>query len=301
MGARFRIRVGVEECVCQLLEDKAPNVCRIFRSALPLRSFAVHAKFAEEELIIMLPFWTEAENFRDEGNIQGDVSFYPNRQTLCLFYGHVTPFGKPGNVFARLVEGQEAMRRAAQIVLDRGSLPAMIYLEGAEEGETSFPTSQPETSLTPRVRSFLANVWAVEPPDVRALRDFKRPLMGNLPCVLYACFDLFWASENLQVCRDMARRRTLSLSDLNRMTAALLARTRSRLAHWDMKDTVALLDESVTYFSRGGPLTTEEYMSITQDLLLALDRVQSWIDAMIPWSKLDRSLSLYAPPDFASV
>lgn len=290
MGTRFRVRIGSEECVCEL-EDAAPNVSAILRRALPIRTFATHAKFAGHELVVMLPFWTEAENFiRPEGNVEGDVCFYPGRQTLCVFYGDVTPFGKPGNVLARLVEGKDAMRRAARAVLEQGSLPVSVYLEGDDEGQAALPSSGPETALSRRVRAFLDPVWGQEPDDVRALRTFTRPLMGNTPCVLYACFDLFWAGENLQTCRELARQGRLSVPDLNDMTAALLERTRRRLAHWEMPATVSLLADCVNYFGRTGPATTDEYLSITRDLLVALGRVQSWIDALIPWAKLDRAL-----------
>lgn len=294
MATRFRVRIGDEECVCEAAEA-APSVAAMLRHALPVRTFATHAKFAGHELILMLPFWTEAENFiRPEGNVEGDVCFYPGRQTLCIFYGHVTPFGKPGNVLARLVEGEDAMRRAARAVLERGTLPATVFLEGEEEGQGALPLSPPETALTPRVRTFLDSVWGQEPDDVRALRTFTRPLMGNTPCVLYACFDLFWAGETLQTCRELLREGRLSLPDLNRTTAALLERTRRRLAHWEMPATVSLLADCVDYFGSKGPAIADEYDSITRDLLVALGRVQSWIDALIPWAKLDGALAAEA-------
>ncbi|MBI3978004.1 MAG: DUF3830 family protein [Chloroflexi bacterium] len=292
MGTRFHVRIGSEECVCELMDDDAPRLSAAFRRALPVKGFASHAKFGGEELAVMLPFWAEAENrIRLDGNVEGDVGYYPGKQTLTIFYGHVTPFGKPGGVLALLVEGKEAMRRAAQEVMDKGSLPASVFLEGYEEGQAPFLPPAVETPLTPRVRSFLEAVWSQEPADVQLLRTVTKPPMGNMPPVFYANFDLFWAGENLQTCREVAGRGDVALADLNRMTGALLDRTRRRLAHWEMPDTCALLADSAGYFTSGGPATTEEYLSITADLLVTLDRVQSWIDAMIPWAKLDRALS----------
>ena len=44
--------------------------------AMPCESFSVHAKFAGEELIVMVPFFSEPENeiFAVE---PGDIGYYP--------------------------------------------------------------------------------------------------------------------------------------------------------------------------------------------------------------------------------
>jgi hypothetical protein len=53
--------------------------------------------------------------------------------------------------------------------------------------------------LVEELREFTVDRWIGEPPDVAALRRFTLPPMGNLPCVLYCNFDLFWG------CRSCAR------------------------------------------------------------------------------------------------
>jgi hypothetical protein len=126
VGARFRIQIGDEVFYGELLEDKAPNICRAFRSQLPINSFSVHAKFAGRELIIMVPFFAEAENEILEVQ-PGDIAYYPGRQTICIFYGDTTPFGKV-SVFARLIGPPAALRRAGDLVLERGWLPARLEL-----------------------------------------------------------------------------------------------------------------------------------------------------------------------------
>ena len=58
-----------------------------------LDSTMVHAKFAGDETIVMVPFFAEQENGKTDV-VAGDIGYYPGRQTLCLFYGRTTPFGE---------------------------------------------------------------------------------------------------------------------------------------------------------------------------------------------------------------
>ena len=60
----------------------------------------VHAKFAGEETIVMVPFFAEQENPKLDV-VAGDIGYYPGRQTICLFYGETKPFGEV-SYFARV-------------------------------------------------------------------------------------------------------------------------------------------------------------------------------------------------------
>ena len=83
---------------------------------MPCESFSVHAKFAGEELIVMVPFFSEPENeiFAVE---PGDIGYYPGRQTICIFYGDTEPFGAR----ERVREGHRGPRRAARLGRARSS------------------------------------------------------------------------------------------------------------------------------------------------------------------------------------
>lgn len=120
----FSMMIDGRTVVAELLEKKAPNVVRAFVGALPCETFSVHAKFAGEELIVMLPFYCDAEN--EILNVKpGDIGFYPGRQTACIFYGETRPFGKV-SVFAKIVEGLEYLRPAGRKILATGPLPATL-------------------------------------------------------------------------------------------------------------------------------------------------------------------------------
>jgi hypothetical protein len=115
---------GNQRVVATLLEREAPNVSRRFVDAMPCESFSVHAKFAGEELIVMVPFFCEPENeiFAVE---PGDIGYYPGRQTICIFYGDTEPFGEV-SVFAKVTEGLDVLRAWGREILQQGSIPVQM-------------------------------------------------------------------------------------------------------------------------------------------------------------------------------
>lgn len=149
-------------------------------------------------------------------------------------------------------------------------------------------------ALVEELRKFTAERWIAEPPDVTRLRSFSLPPMGNLPCVLYCNFDLFWAGEQLQVCREAALAGDLRLPELAEVTGLLLERTAARTSKWEMPETVALLRRAAQIMADWRPDTTQEFAVVIEHLMMAIDRVQAAVDAIIPWNELDGAVRLRA-------
>lgn len=124
MPKRFVINVGGTRAVAELLEREAPTLSHCIWENLPVESFSVHAKFAGREMIVMVPFYAEAEN--EILDVQpGDIGYYPGRQTICIFYGDTQPFGYV-SVFARIVERLDDLRATGDRLLRAGILPAKL-------------------------------------------------------------------------------------------------------------------------------------------------------------------------------
>lgn len=145
------------------------------------------------------------------------------------------------------------------------------------------------------LRAFIARCWLHEPADIVQLRTVSRPPMGNLPCCFYANFNLFWAGENLQVCRQLVKEGVLPAQAIGQIAAGLLERHAARLEKWSMTETVALERMLAQYFKGKGPVTNEEFLAVVEHAMIALDRMQSWIDGLLPWSELDAQLALRRP------
>jgi hypothetical protein len=147
-------------------------------------------------------------------------------------------------------------------------------------------------TLVDELREFTTDRWLGEPPDVTRLREFSLPPMGNLPCVLYCNFDLFWAGEQLQVCRQAALDGDMRLPELCEVSALLLERIAARTAKWEMHETVALMLRAAEILRDWRPDTTREFAVVIEHLMMAVDRVQAAVDAIVPWNQLDRAVEL---------
>ena len=148
------------------------------------------------------------------------------------------------------------------------------------------------TAIIDRLERFGRRNWQSEPGDITRLREHALPPMGNLPPVLYANFNTFWLGENIQVVRQLALDKALPAAALNTMAAALLNRHAGRLAKWKLTNTVKLVRDLAAYFEAGGAKNHDEVVQVCEAAMVAFDRINAWIDAMIPWSHFDKKVKL---------
>ncbi len=158
-------------------------------------------------------------------------------------------------------------------------------------------TVSPKTkAMLGKLNRSLAASWDKETADIKRLRRHSLPPMGNMPCVLYANFNTFWLGENIQVMRELALARKMPLGQLNTAAAALLRRHQGRLAKWNLTDTVKLVEALARYFESRGPKNNAEFVQVCEATMVAMDRINAWIDAMIPWSQFDKKAGANRAP-----
>lgn len=300
MSRKFEVVLGGERGVVEMLDDKAPRTCEYFWQNLPVESFCIHAKFAGSELIVMVPYYLDTDENMHE-SVVGDVAYYPGRQTLCMWYGPAAALGK-APTFGRIVEGLDNLARAGSTILETGSLPASVRRLD-DSGSSRRFTDLALDAAQPNVRSylvylkkFIGDIWDKEPDDMRRMREHQRPPMGTTPCLFYANFDLFWAGENLQVCRSLAIEGTMPLPYVNRIAGELLRRTTARLkllSKWAVGDTLAVIDDIADFLCDEGVSNERDFVKLLDQLSVAIGRMANWTDRAIPWPSLDRSLTLY--------
>ncbi|MGZ4481570.1 MAG: hypothetical protein ACXVY5_05145 [Gaiellales bacterium] len=154
------------------------------------------------------------------------------------------------------------------------------------------PVAATTGEMIGRLDRFTELAWRTEPQDVTRLRQLSRPPMGRIPGIFYACFNLFWAGEEIQTLRDKAKAGGIPLGALNELASSLLSRHAARLSKWYLVDSVELLLDVAAFCEAGGPRDHDEFRELCEHLLLAADRVQAWIDRMLPWHELDARLTL---------
>ncbi len=147
-------------------------------------------------------------------------------------------------------------------------------------------------AMVERLDRFTELTWKNEPQDVRRLRQLSRPPMGRVPGIVYANFNLFWLGENVQTIRDKARAGKIPVEHLNEMLAAVCLRSAVRLSKWHLLDVIVLLSDVVGFCEKDGARSHAELKTLTEHLLIAVDRVQTWVDRMVPWHRMDASLEL---------
>jgi hypothetical protein len=163
------IRITLERrgvsCVAELLEKDAPRTCAAVWDALPMGGEAQHAKYARNEVYTMVPRFGPEIGYENTTvtPIPGDVVYFsfaggmldrsfkadqgidhlPGVIDLAIFYGRNNLLINgdvgwvPGNVYATITEGLDAMAEACHDVWRSGSVrERLVYerLDGADAG-----------------------------------------------------------------------------------------------------------------------------------------------------------------------
>ncbi len=165
-------------------------------------------------------------------------------------------------------------------------------MEPATYSRAAHDVARSTDEMIARLDAFTELVWRSEPNEVRRLRQLSRPPMGQLPGIFYACFNLFWLGEETQTLRDKAKAGAIPVAVLNELLATLCARHALRLSKWYLVDSLELLGDVERFLAGPGCASHDEFRRLTESLLLAIDRIQAWVDRMIPWHALDANLEL---------
>tara|TARA_Y100001936_G_C16008485_1_gene632183 strand:+ start:434 stop:1318 length:885 start_codon:yes stop_codon:yes gene_type:complete len=287
MDKIFEMEMGGEKIRARLLTDDAPITCKAFEETMPTNTFAVNAKFAGDETIGMLSFYVPPGENEVPSVEPGDIGYYPRSQTLCLFYGEIMPFGYI-NLFAKVLpEDLDKSIVAGKKILTAGSMPLTITMPSSGNSGSD-PNIKITNPMTKKVIKSINQIWETEPDDVTFMRTHHRPPMGNFPCVIYSNFDLFWGTENLHVASSLVSE--LDLSSAKKVASGYLKRTQQRLAKWGFPETTSLIEESLSAINEID--YKEDLITLLHWLNVYLNRLGSWIDAMIPWNDMDDNLKL---------
>lgn len=148
-------------------------------------------------------------------------------------------------------------------------------------------------ALREALRAATAAIWTEAPADLERLLAVSLPPGGRMPCVLYANFDLFWLGEICQVL--LASAPALTPADRATVAGAMLERFASRASHWQLEETIGMAWQVAA--ALGEPtLPLEEYRALLEDFLIFANRVQAWVDRLIPWIRLDAAVELLPLP-----
>jgi len=95
-----------------------------------------------------------------------------------------------------------------------------------------------------------------------------------------------------QVAIDKAKAGSIDVRALNELLGTLCNRHAIRLSKWHLVDSLELLGDVANFTEAGGARTHDEFRELCEHLMLAADRLQAWVDRIIPWHTLDDRLEL---------
>jgi hypothetical protein len=141
--------------------------------------------------------------------------------------------------------------------------------------------------------SALAAVWASAPADLEGLGRQHRPPSTDMPKRLYANFDLYWLAGVFYVLRESLESGTLEPGPASALVRRFVELARARLLTWGFADAASVLGAVA---GSGTIVPDPRVLSrLLADLIVYLNRLQSWVDATIPWAALDALSPLAAP------
>ena len=158
--------------------------------------------------------------------------------------------------------------------------------------------------LVEELRRFTAERWMGEPPDVTRLRSFSLPPMGNLPCVaVLQLRPLLGGRTAAGLPAGGARGRPAPSGADGGLRAVARPNRRAYGEVGDGRDRDA--DPAAADVLRNWrPDTAQEFAVVIEHLMMAIDRIQAAVDAIVPWNELDGALRLrgsLSSPCFASM
>lgn len=141
-----------------------------------------------------------------------------------------------------------------------------------------------------KIQAFLDRVWADEPPDIRRLRGTALPPGGRWSGVLFCNLILLWSGQVLALQRKLALEGSVAPAAAAAIVVAELRLMADWLAHWHLDDTCALLRDVADDLASPAEPSAQSLASVIEGLLVAVNRMQNWIDAFVPWARLDQLL-----------
>ena len=303
MSKRLKITIDGQALYADLCEAEAPGAVAALEQAGGFESvlFAADVCYGE------LTFATPASDYWDEQNVQeetlpGDVTFYNDWSSVCIFTQRVEQFA-PGAKVAQIrpIDLPAFQELYERVWCHQGVRLRCEVVECDEAGTERHlgPASTPRHIAPPAVARFealLREIWLERPVELDDMVERNATTGRELGVWAYAWGELVNLSDMLLVLMRMARQKNGGVRTL-RAVAAEQCRFFSDVfgssAH--MVDTRLILAEAASYLE--GAETYEAFVELARAVQLWVLQMSFWCDMELPWDVMSRTLHEAWNPD----
>ncbi|MDH3598064.1 MAG: DUF3830 family protein [Candidatus Tectomicrobia bacterium] len=141
--SKLILKINDTAMVAVLHEDKAPNTCRALTQLMPLQGHVMQTRWSGEAMWMPLPELTLEMAFENHTcyPAKGELLYYPgfiSVREILIPYG-ASIFGSkvgllPGNHFATITEGMDALETLGEQAAWEGARPIVIRPADSSEG-----------------------------------------------------------------------------------------------------------------------------------------------------------------------
>lgn len=297
MARQLKMTIGDEVFYASVTEDGSPRLAAL-ESAGAFESWVLAANVNEGELFFPTPVrdLPDAADIRVDMAQPGDVTFFDDWNTLCLFTSETDPT-TTGRLVARIAqEDLPRLRKLYRRVWRGGRVRVTVRLvdvdlqTGAEKAlGPEHPAAAPMQPAVARLESLLEEIWLERPYELDDMVAAQADTGRELGVWAYAWGQLMSLSDMLLVLMGMAQEKDGSVRTL-RAVAAEQCRSFSvslgTQAH--MVDTQLILAEIASYF--GTVETYESYLGLARAAQRWVLQMAFWCNLELPWGRLSKAL-----------
>jgi len=303
MSKRLKITIDGQALYADLCEAEAPGAVAALEQAGGFESVLFAADVCYGELTFATPasdYWDE-QNVREE-TLPGDVTFYNDWSSVCIFTQRVEQFA-PGAKVAQIrpIDLPAFQELYERVWCHQGVRLRCEVVECDEAGTERHlgPASTPRHIAPPAVARFealLREIWLERPVELDDMVKRNATTGRELGVWAYAWGELVNLSDMLLVLMRMARQKNGGVRTL-RAVAAEQCRFFSDVfgssAH--MVDTRLILAEAASYLE--GAETYEAFVELARAVQLWVLQMSFWCDMELPWDVMSRTLHEAWNPD----
>jgi len=303
MSKRLKITIDGQALYADLCEAEAPGAVAALEQAGGFESVLFAADVCYGELTFATPasdYWDE-QNVREE-TLPGDVTFYNDWSSVCIFTQRVEQFA-PGAKVAQIrpIDLPAFQELYERVWCHQGVRLRCEVVECDEAGTERHlgPASTPRHIAPPAVARFealLREIWLERPVELDDMVERNATTGRELGVWAYAWGELVNLSDMLLVLMRMARQKNGGVRTL-RAVAAEQCRFFSDVfgssAH--MVDTRLILAEAASYLE--GAETYEAFVELARAVQLWVLQMSFWCDMELPWDVMSRTLHEAWNPD----